>query len=220
MGFVYSILNTSNGKIYVGQTTQGRTRFSQHISSLRRDNHPNNHLQSSWNKYGEDSFEFNVLENCDNSRLDANEKWWINYFDATNPKKGYNLKTGGSNNFVFSESSLNKMSESHKGKTILQDVREKMSKAHKGKKLSDEHRRKLSESKKGVKNPMYGLTGELNPTYGRCRELSGMWKSYPRIVKNGFKNGKQNYGIKYEGKLIKTSIFIDKLEEYLDKMEI
>lgn len=218
MGFVYSILNKTNGKIYVGQTTQGKTRFTQHKCNLRRNTHQNPHLQSSWNKYGEDSFEFNVLEHCTDEKLGDNEDWWINYFDSTNSEKGYNLKEGGNTGFKFTEESLKRMSNSHKGKTLSKETKQKMSDSHKGKKLSKSHRDNISQAKMGSKNPMYGLKGELNPSYGKCKELSPVWKPYPRIVKHGFRNGKQNYGIKYDGKIIKTSIYLNKLEECLEKL--
>jgi len=215
MGFVYSILNKSNGKIYVGLTKQGKHRFTQHKYHLKRNTHPNQHLQSSWNKYGEDSFEFNVLEPCGDDKLGGNENWWIEYFDSTNPKKGYNLKEGGDNGFKFTEESKKRMSLAQKGKTHSELTKQKMSESHKGVKLSEEHRKNISKSKIGDSNPMYGLRGELSPSYGNCRELSPVWKPYPRIVKCGFRNGKQNYAIKYDGRVIKTSIFKEKLEDYI-----
>lgn len=218
MGFIYSILNKNNGKIYVGLTKQGKYRFAQHKYALRRNNHQNPHLQSSWNKYGEDAFEFNVLEHCDDNRLGMNEKWWINYFDSKNPEKGFNLKDGGENCFEFREETLKKMSESSKGRTHSETTKKKMSNSHKGKKFSKEHRENISKSKIGNKNPMYGIKGKDHPTYGRCREKSAVWKSYPRIVKNGFRNGKQNYAIKYNGKIVKISIHKEKLEEYMENI--
>ena len=215
MGFVYSILNKINGKIYVGMTKQGEYRFTQHKYALRRNIHQNPHLQSSWNKYGEDAFEFNVLEHCDDDKLGENEQWWISYFGSKTPKKGFNLKDGGENRFGFREETLKKMSESHKGKTHSETTKKRMSDSHKGKKFTKEHRENLSKSKMGDKNPMYGLKGKDHHTYGKCREESAVWKPYPRIVKNGFRNGKQNYAIKYDGKIVKISIYKEKLEEYM-----
>ena len=219
MGFIYTILNKNNGKIYVGQTSQGRYRFSQHKSNLRANTHPNPHLQASWNKYGEDSFEFNVLEHCNDDKLGDNERWWINYFNSDNREKGYNLKEGGDRGFKFSEESLKRMSESHKGKIHSEKTKQKMSESHKGRKLSKSHRENISKAKMGSNNPMYGLKGELSPSYGRCKELSAVYKPYPRIVKNGYRNGLQRYSIKYDGEVIKTSTDLDKLEKYLEDLE-
>ena len=46
MGFIYTIFNKVNGKLYVGQTNQGKIRFTQHMSALRCNKHQNPHLQA------------------------------------------------------------------------------------------------------------------------------------------------------------------------------
>ena len=111
------------------------------------------------------------------------------------------------------------MSSSHRGKHLSEETKKKMSDSRKGKNLSEQHRKSISKSKLGTKNPMYGLKGELSPSFGRCGDLSPVWKPFPRIVKHGFRNGKQNYGIKYNGKIIKTSIYLDKLEDFFKTLE-
>ena len=78
---IYCIFNKSNGKIYVGQSVQLKTRISQHKSELNFNNHSNKHLQSAWNKYGEDAFDFIIVEICDEEKLNDHEIWWINYFN-------------------------------------------------------------------------------------------------------------------------------------------
>ena len=58
------ILNEVNGKIYIGQTYNKngyRTRWNEHKSNLRNNNHGNKHLQCAWSTYGEESFEFILL---------------------------------------------------------------------------------------------------------------------------------------------------------------
>lgn len=57
---VYEIVNTVNGKKYIGSGFVQQRR-SQHFWHLSKDNHCNRHLQSSYNKYGKDSFKFNIL---------------------------------------------------------------------------------------------------------------------------------------------------------------
>lgn len=59
---IYQILNKVNGKFYIGSTKDWYTRKSQHLQHLTRDKSPSKILQNSWNKYGESSFEFVVLE--------------------------------------------------------------------------------------------------------------------------------------------------------------
>lgn len=103
MGAIYSILNKSTGKIYVGQSINPQKKKISHFLMLRGNCHPNNHLQKSYNKYEEQSFEFNIIEHCSDKDLDENEKWWISYFNSTDPTNGYNLESGGNSNYVVSE---------------------------------------------------------------------------------------------------------------------
>ena len=113
MGAIYTILNKQNGKIYVGQSIEYKKRFAQHKSDLNGGYHDNPHLQSAWNKYGEDSFEFNLLEPCDDEMMNENEVWWIDYFDSTNRDKGYNMESGGNSNYSVSDDTRRRMSENH-----------------------------------------------------------------------------------------------------------
>lgn len=111
MGAIYSILNKENGKIYVGQSVNPKQRFAKHKSLLRYNKHDNDHLQNSWNKYGEDAFEFNILENSSDEMLNDNESWWIEYFDSTNHNKGFNMTDGGDYEYTHHEESINKLKQ-------------------------------------------------------------------------------------------------------------
>ena len=75
---IYQIKNLVNGKMYLGQSVDIRTRWWQHKSQLRLNKHINTYLQNSWNKYGEDNFEFSVIEFCEIDKLDEREIYWIN----------------------------------------------------------------------------------------------------------------------------------------------
>ena len=60
---IYKIVNRINGKYYVGSSLNTYVRWTNgHRRHLRRNNHENKHLQSAWNKYGEDNFNFSVVE--------------------------------------------------------------------------------------------------------------------------------------------------------------
>jgi group I intron endonuclease len=59
---IYKIINVVNNKFYVGSTTNKKVRFRQHRKLLRGNRHHCKHLQAAWNKYGEDKFEFVVVE--------------------------------------------------------------------------------------------------------------------------------------------------------------
>ena len=113
---IYSILNKTNGKIYVGQSSNIEDRWHYHRKKLRKSFHYNTHLQNAWNKYGEDSFEFDILEKCSYESLNDNERWWIEYFESNNKLKGYNLTSGGDCDYSFNDSTLKKLSRINSGK--------------------------------------------------------------------------------------------------------
>lgn len=84
---IYCIKNLVNGKMYIGSTSQPfKTRFYQHKNSLVKNKHGNCILQRAWNKYGEASFSFQVLEPC-SEQLNAREQ---HYFDSLKP--AYNIE--------------------------------------------------------------------------------------------------------------------------------
>jgi len=151
---IYSILNTQNGKIYVGQSVRIESRFAHHKWELKSNRHINYHLQSSFNKYGEDVFEFNVLEECEPSKLNDNEIWWIEYFNSTDRDNGFNFETGGNSRFDVCKETREKLSKANSGennpfygKTHSKETRNKIRDARKGSKLSQKDRDNLSEIK-------------------------------------------------------------------------
>jgi group I intron endonuclease len=76
--FIYKIVNTANGKFYVGSTTNTKERFRTHRSRLRRGKHHAKHLQAAWNKYGEQTFVFHVIEKIpEGESLQAAEDRWL-----------------------------------------------------------------------------------------------------------------------------------------------
>lgn len=59
---IYKIINVINNKFYVGSAVDFKRRKTRHFSELRTNKHNNRHLQSAWNKYGEQSFVFVIVE--------------------------------------------------------------------------------------------------------------------------------------------------------------
>lgn len=88
---IYIIRNLVNGKVYVGSSVDLCRRKEQHLSDLRRGSHINAHLQRAYNHYGLESFEFEVLEQVeDTTSLIAREQHWIDVHSASEPDMGYN----------------------------------------------------------------------------------------------------------------------------------
>ena len=94
MKAIYSLTNKVNNKKYVGSSVNVKNRWRQHRHQLNKQIHGNSHLQSSWNKYGAEAFEFSVLEECNN--LEEREQYWIEYYNCINA--GYNQRLNCSTN--------------------------------------------------------------------------------------------------------------------------
>lgn len=59
---VYSINCKVNGKKYFGRSQELEKRWRSHRNMLRKGTHNNVLLQNDWDNYGEDNFEFKILE--------------------------------------------------------------------------------------------------------------------------------------------------------------
>ena len=104
--YIYKITNTKNNKVYIGQTTQkANHRWTTHLSELKRNVHPNSHLQNAFNLYGESKFQFEILDESANSLDELNklEIQYINEYKSMNSKYGYNKLSGGKNEIVSEE---------------------------------------------------------------------------------------------------------------------
>ena len=93
---IYCILNTLNGKMYIGKSTKDDI-----ISSLSR---PYLHLHGRGSRrvfsavkcHGIENFLVIILhkENCTGKKLNELEKYYINHFNTIHPN-GYNFTSGG-----------------------------------------------------------------------------------------------------------------------------
>jgi len=66
---IYRIRNLINNNCYYGSAKNINRRWSKHKSQLKYGRHENVILQRAWDKYGEDSFIFEVIEVCDENEL-------------------------------------------------------------------------------------------------------------------------------------------------------
>lgn len=90
---IYRIENLINHKNYIGQSVDIYDRWAEHKWELNNGKHNNQHLLSSWRKYGADNFEFTIIEQCDENELNEREIYWIEYYDSY--LNGYNQTKGG-----------------------------------------------------------------------------------------------------------------------------
>lgn len=75
---IYKIRNVVNGKFYVGSTMDTRERFRTHRNKLRATKHHCAHLQAAWDKYGEECFVFEIVEQVSTlDALQAAEDVWL-----------------------------------------------------------------------------------------------------------------------------------------------
>jgi group I intron endonuclease len=79
---IYKIRNVVNGNYYIGSTVDSRKRFWAHRKDLRLGQHVCVYLQRAWNKYGEDCFKFEVVEQLDSKEalFPAEQRWLDEHF--------------------------------------------------------------------------------------------------------------------------------------------
>lgn len=157
---VYLIRNTTDGKVYVGSSIDIDKRWQSHVNQMKGNRHQNAHLQSAWKKFGQEVFEFTVIELCPEGALIVREVVWLEYYDSLNPDKGYNLEYPDRRGHT--EETKRKIAASHTGNPKCmghkhsEEFKKRISELHTGNKWnngrvpSEETKRKMSESHKGL----------------------------------------------------------------------
>jgi hypothetical protein len=59
---VFQIRNNSNGRLWIEGSINPQARWNRHKSELNFGSHRNTELQADWNQYGEQAFEFSILQ--------------------------------------------------------------------------------------------------------------------------------------------------------------
>jgi group I intron endonuclease len=182
---IYKITNLKNNKVYIGQSENLNNREWNHFYWLGRGEHHNEHLQKSYNKYGRESFIFEVIEYTDD--LDNRELHWINECGGVNSELNYNLKDPtskewsdyvrvkqskkmlGENNPNFgnkwTDEQKEMLSKRRKGLTLEERIgvekaklaKQKMSKSQTGRKHPNDVKEKIRQANVGENNPAYGM---------------------------------------------------------------
>jgi group I intron endonuclease len=150
---VYAIENTADGKLYVGSVVRGfERRWRQHRSGLRAVRHHSRYLQRAWNKHGETTFRFAILEICPAELCVEREQWWI---DLLRP--AYNMSpTAGSplgvKHTLATRTKVSAAMIGHRNSLGYKhgaEARAAMSSAQRGRVVTPETRARISAAKKG-----------------------------------------------------------------------
>ena len=148
-GYIYKIVNTVDGKIYIGKTTTSLyKRMKGHLAVAKRPRTYTSYLYNAINYYGQEAFRIELVEECSLDQIDERERYWIQKLHSQDHTIGYNIQEGGKGGAVRSEEyvpSVNQLksleagrkrpaspllkkilSERRRGCQVSQDTREKL----------------------------------------------------------------------------------------------
>jgi group I intron endonuclease len=140
---IYEIINNINGKKYIGSALDLNKRSRVHKLKLQNGKHHASYLQRSWNKYGENSFSFNILLYCDKQSLITYEQIAIDYYK---PEYNSSPTAGNSLGVKHTKQARKNMALAHLGNRNSVG-----NKGCVGRVLSEETKRKISTSNLGKK---------------------------------------------------------------------
>ena len=220
---IYKILNTVNGKFYIGSTNNLRKRLYEHYRELNLGIHTNKHLQAAWIKYGKEGFKFQILETIKDTSNFTNEdlrQLETDYIQKTQCYKdtiGYNIIAGGIGTLDIpcSEEKKKKISEANKGKKAWNE----------GTPMSEEQKLLLKQSKrksKGKAVDVYTLEGKFLETLNSIAEVVEKYKVAKNTIVDqckGRRSGKK-YIFKYhsEEEFVENTKSYNKNKTYNEKL--
>lgn len=105
---IYLIRNLKNNKIYIGQSVDIKRRWQEHLRSgqpekycVKNNRDSKTPIHLAMQKYKIENFQIQILEICNREKLNEREKYWINIFNACDKNIGYNITSGGQDNFAL-----------------------------------------------------------------------------------------------------------------------
>lgn len=198
---IYKIICLESQKIYIGSSINLKKRKNEHLRFLRLGRHPNKKLQNSFNKYGEESFLFEKVLECEPGQLLVYEEQMIEKFDSA--KDGFNILEKPTKNllgFKHSEISKQKMKKSAKNrgrnsgfleeKQVIQ-MRQKFFDGERITNLSKEYNMSRGHVRKCVYLESYqDVPCEIEGYSEMLQELKQMFREGKRIRSRGWKHSK------------------------------
>jgi group I intron endonuclease len=151
---IYRIINLKNNKIYIGSTSNLNLRLKSHFTKLKLNKHVNKYLQRAYNKYGTESFTYEIIEYVDSKNRKTileREQYYLDLYKSYNKEIGYNIakKAEGPYKEKLSEEHKKKISNTEKGvpKGPMSDkTKRRLSIAKIGCKHSEETKKKIGMS--------------------------------------------------------------------------
>jgi len=191
---IYYIKNIVTEKGYVGSSNNIYRRKTEHFRELRKNNHANKHLQSSFNKYKENSFEFSVVINCPEEYIFKLEQWFLsksNYNCDYNICKEVKLPP----KLVFTDELRLKMSEGSKLRANKEEEKLRLQSLVVSNWKNPEHKKFMQEINKGEKHPQAKITEEIarkikkelfytEDYYGKLQKVSKKYNVTVGMVKS------------------------------------
>lgn len=204
---IYRIKNLVNDKSYYGSSKNIEKRWKTHLNQLRNKKHINCILQNAWNKYGENNFIFEIVEECELEKLFDTEQKYIDTCGDYN----IGLKASGGDNISKNPNKDVIIENIKKGSKLWRDS------------LSDEERKERF-SKPLDKNPNW--KGGSSFIYCECGKRIGYdhthcYKCRPRKNENNPFFGKthSDYNRKKLSERMKGNIPKNRIIIIIDNVE-
>ena len=152
---IYKLYFDNDSRFYIGSTNDLQERLQAHTRAVNKQKHFNKYFQRLCLKLGIENIKYEILAKCPQEYLLKMEQWFIDKLKPElnlaekvgrppiNRKRGYKMseeakqniskaKTGQKidrSNYTHSEETLNKISQSLKGRVITEEWKQKMREA-------------------------------------------------------------------------------------------
>ena len=191
---IYRIVNAVTSDAYIGQSSNIKSRWSDHQRLLKRGTHHCAKLQAAWREFGAHAFKFEILEQVECDQLDEIERRYV-----LSDRPAYNTRVdgirGAGRGWKHRPETIEKLRAASTGRHHSDESRERLRVI--AKELAYRHppgvRARISASNMGRKNPPEAiasmrakLTGrKLSATHiaNRSAALSGKPRS-PEAARN------------------------------------